>query len=190
MHASKREERTERRQRERERRWTRVEDDAVLDCTHSAAKRATNLHTFTLHGFCYPVRPSLSLSLSDSLVLVVCLTLAGQSERAVELGWGVSIYGCWRPFYFVGWRAAPFLPRGLPIKRSPRIWVPWATVDSRRCLLFRRGQKERLLRFNRLRAGAAVMPYDRPKMRDRKRYDTLFLDRTQERAYEDDVLEW
>lgn len=95
------------------------ESATVLDCTHSAAKRAANLHTFTLHGFCYPVHPPPFLTLSLSLDPMK----PRQSERAIELGWeSVSTVTGDRFISWVGmYAAAPFLPRGLPIKRSPRI---------------------------------------------------------------------
>lgn len=60
---------------------------------------------------------------------------------------GVGIYGCRRPFYFASWcAAAPFLPRGLPIKRSPRVWIPWEKSVDSRCLLFQTGQRKTFLR--------------------------------------------
>lgn len=58
-----------------------MENTTVLDCTHSAAKRATNLHTFTLHGFCYPVRLPLPL------ISFLSHAHTSQYGRAVELGW-------------------------------------------------------------------------------------------------------
>lgn len=106
---------------------TRTESATVLDCTHSATKRATNLHTFTLHGFCYPIHPSLSplpfsFSLSHFLFgLSLFRPHVDQSERDVELGWASvsTVAVLFRRLRCAARRS--FSPRGLPIKRSPEI---------------------------------------------------------------------
>lgn len=151
----------------------------MLDCTHSAAKRATNLHTFTLHGFCYPVRPSLFLSISNSLALSSSVppswtnpnepsSWVRASVSTVAGGRFISSAGARRPFSLVDCQLTDHpgsRSRGQPLIRD--------------AFYFKRGRKEQLLRFNRLHTG---------KRRDRTHFPRIshashFPRATKARAY-------